>query len=118
MTEVERYALIASALVYWDTHSVEDVLAECHAGRWQMWEGRDSLVVTQVKDWPRCKEVFAVLAAGRLDEVARMYPVILAWAKDIGCTKASFSGRPGWGKTFLTKAEGWRQASVTFEKGL
>ena len=77
MTEDERRVLIAAALVYaGGTHSVDDVLEACYRGEWQMWEGQRSLVVTQLSVHPQGKEAFAFLAAGDLDEIAAMYPVL------------------------------------------
>ena len=117
MTEDERRVLIAAALVYaGGTHSVDDVLEACYRGEWQMWEGQRSLVVTQLSVHPQCKEAFAFLAAGDLDEIAAMYPVLEAWARESGCTKLAFRGRRGWARTFLTKSEGWHEAAVIFEK--
>ena len=119
MTEDERRVLIAAALVYaGGTHSVDDVLEACYRGEWQMWEGQRSLVVTQLSVHPRCKEAFAFLAAGDLDEIAAMYPVLEAWARESGCTKLAFRGRPGWSKTFLTRERGWTVPMWVYEKEL
>ena len=119
MTEDERRALIAAALVYaGGTHSVDDVLEACYRGEFQMWEGRASVVVTQVVVNPQKKEAVAFLAAGSLEEIQEMYPVVEAWALDIGCTRLSCHGRPGWERTWLTKDAGWRPELVVYSKEL
>jgi hypothetical protein len=115
VVEAERDALLVRALEYaGGTHTVADVLT----GPYQIWEGAQSVVVTQVVEHPRLKEAFAFLAAGNLEEIRALYPNILAWAKAMGCTRASFLGRPGWSRSFLTRDEGWHTESVVYSKEL
>ena len=119
MTDAERDRLLADALEYaGGTHTVADVLEAIASGAYQEWRGDRSVVVTQVVENPRVKEAHAFLCAGSLDEVKTMYPVILDWARSIGCTRATFTGRPGWGRTFLTRAEGWTSRLAQYEKEL
>ena len=117
MTDAERDALLASALRYsGGSHEVGDVVAGIAEGRFQEWRGERSVVVTELVANPRVKEAHAFLAAGDLDEIKVLYPVMLAWAKSLGCTRATMTGRPGWAKTFLTRDEGWTSQLVLFSK--
>lgn len=117
MTPQERDALLARALEYaGGTHTVADVNAAIARGEFQLWQGQRSLVVTQVSEHPQCKEAFAFAAAGEMGEIQALYPIVMAWAKAIGCTKVAFRGRKGWGRSFLTKTEGWHEAAVIYER--
>jgi len=100
------------------THTVADVLYGVKHGEFQLWEGERSVIVTKLMQHPRFLEAYCFLAAGDLDEVASLYHIVLEWAKSKGCKRASFVGRPGWAKTFLTRAEGWSSQSVVFQKEL
>lgn len=119
MTDTERDALLAEALVYaGGTHAVADVLEAIGHGTFQEWRGARSVIVTQVIENPRVKEACAFLAAGDMGEIQTLYPFLEEWAKSLGCQRLSFHGRPGWERTFLTKAEGWKSGLVVFEKEL
>ena len=119
MTPTERDALIGKALEYaGGSHTVQDVVDAAKRGEFEIWEGRESIVVTQVVQNPRCKEAVAFLAAGDLEEIARMYPTLEEWARSIGCTRVSCHGRRGWERTFLTREAGWRAGLTIFEKEL
>jgi len=119
-SEFERLrSTIERALPYaGGTHSIEDVWDAIANGTLQLWPGKVSAIVTQVIQYPRSKELVFFLAAGDLEEIQRVYDVILDWGKAQGCERATFMGRKGWERTFLTKEEGWRSGLVAFEKEL
>lgn len=110
---------IEAALEYADgTHTFEDVAAAVEAGRMHFWPGPTSAVITEIIESPRQRMLNIFLAGGNLAEIEAMAPGILAWGRDHGCTKAVFTGRPGWERTFLTRT-GWAPAKlVVFEKQL
>lgn len=119
MTEAEKIELIASALVYaGGTHTPADVLEAIALGHMVGWEGEHSIVVTEINQFPRLRELQFFLAAGDMQELRTLYPIILEYAKAQGCARAVLAGRPGWLRSFLTKDEGWRAALVVCTKEL
>ena len=88
------------------THSVEDVLAQVEAGEAQLHEWEDSVIVTEIHDAPRCRYVHLWLAAGKLEEVIPLSRIVLAWAKQMGCARATMAGRRGW--EMVLQSEGWK----------
>jgi len=119
VTLEEARPLIDAGLVYTGgTHLFEDVAADIAAGRMQFWSSARSICITEILQSPR-KKVFNVwLAAGDLGELRQMYPAVELWARQQGCTIATFTGRPGWTRTFLSAEEGWTQTLAVMTKDL
>ena len=88
------------------THDFEDVVQMVEGHRLQLWPAKDSVVLTEIIDYPRLKNLHYFLAGGDLDELSRMRPLIESWGKSVGCTRVTLAGRRGWAKTFL-KDEGY-----------
>jgi hypothetical protein len=87
-------------------------------GEAHFWPGGGSCVVTEIIVQPGKRYLNFFLAAGRLEELEAMTPIILEWGKANGCTHALLTGRPGWERTFLTKT-GWTKSNyVIMERGL
>ena len=100
------------------THTFEDVVALVADGKLQFWPGPHSAIITELVDHPRLREVRFFLAGGRADELERMEPVVLAWAKTQGCTRATMLGRRGWQRSFLVR-HGWKLPKLAvLEKSL
>ena len=119
MDDQRQRDLLASALVYTGgTHTVEDVLAAAASGQMQMWVGEDSIVVTEILTYPRLKELNVFLAAGHLDEIRRLNPIILEWGRMHGCQRATAVGRRGWERTFVTKEAGWTAPMTVYARTL
>lgn len=118
--DISAYRLhIASALAYASaTHSVDDVLSMVAAGHAQFWPGPASCIVTRIVDQPRKRSVHFFLAAGNSNDLAQMVPIILDWAKSQDCTAATFVGRRGWARTFVTKMGFVDTQMVYMEKSL
>lgn len=118
MIDARYQAVIEAALQYsGGTHTFEDIQAGVEKGSLQFWSGPASAVITEIVTFPRTKALNFFLAGGSLAELRAMYPVLLQWGKDQGCTTAVFTGRPGWERTFL-KDEGWKPTLTVFEKEL
>lgn len=119
MTDARLRELLAGALAYaGGTHTVNDVLDAVAKGSMQMWPGVDSVIITQINEWPRRKDLYFFLAAGDMDEVKRLYSVVLDWGRAQGCTYVTTVGRPGWARTFLTREEGWTSTMLLYEREL
>lgn len=111
---------IEAALSYTGgTHTFDDIVAGVNEGRFQFWPGPDSVIVTEMAEYPQHRALHFFLAGGNLPELEAMTPAILDWGKEQGCTMATLAGRRGWDRTFLTRT-GWsiRQELVVLEKSL
>ena len=108
--------LLASALAYsGGTHSVEDVEAMVADGRAHLWEGPNSIIVTQIEAFPQEKVLFVFLAAGNSAEILAMHEPLGQWAKAQGCTLARFIGRKGWER--VLHEAGWHTTQdIVMEK--
>lgn len=110
---------ISAALEYaGGSHTLDDIWRLVATHRLQLWPGQSSVVLTQILQSPQLRELHFFLAGGNLEEMKRLYPLILAWGREQGCSRATFTGRRGWERTFLTREEGWRAPMLLFEKDL
>lgn len=115
---VERRKQIEDALDYaGGTYTFEDVRLEVADAKRQFWPGPNSAIVTGIIDYPRRRVLEFFLAGGDMKELEAMVPGICEWGRAQGCVSASFAGRKGWARTFLTKS-GWLPSLVVFEKSL
>lgn len=99
------------------THTFEDVVERVEAGTLTYWPGMQSVMLTEIIDYPRQRYLHFFVAAGEMAELRAMYPIIMQWGKLHGCTKASLAGRKGWERTFLAD-EGWAPTLVIMERDL
>lgn len=107
--DVARYRpQIEAALVYADaTHAYDDVARMIAAGELQLWPGPASCIVTELVRHPRKTLCNIFLAGGNLRELRAMAPILYDWARAQGAEYMTFTGRPGWVRTFLTRDDGW-----------
>jgi hypothetical protein len=102
-----------------NTHTLDNVRQGIADGVLQLWPAVTSALVTELILYPTgLKVVNFFLAGGNLDEVRSLYPIALGWARSQGCTRATFTGRRGWERTFLTREEGWSPSLTYFTKEL
>ena len=97
-------------------YDIDDVRRAVEEGRMLLWPAGNSAVVTQIIERPRGKELYFFLAAGDLRELKILYPIIMEWGRELGCTRAAFVGRRGWERSFLTREEGWDSSLVVYDK--
>jgi hypothetical protein len=93
------------------THTEEDVLSALLLGKAQLWPGKNSAIVTEI-NITRIKALHFWLVGGNLEEVKDMEAQIEAWAKSLGCTVMTASGRKGWERTLPH----WKVHSVTISR--
>ena len=111
-------ALLESALVYADkSHTADDVAQLVAEGKLQAWYGPGAVVITEVITYPQYRVCNVFLAAGSLREIQAMQPGIEEWARSQGCARMVFTGRKGWGRTFLIN-EGYGSQLEVFTKVL
>jgi hypothetical protein len=99
------------------THTIEDIWAGMLRGQYFLWPMEHSAVLFDLVQHPRMKVAYVFLAGGSLKEIEQSLPAMEAWAKEMGCARAEFSGRAGWTRSFLT-GKGYKQQAVTVAKEL
>lgn len=86
-------------------------------GTAKLWETPNSVVITQVVQYPQRRVMQFWLAAGDLTELLELAPTMYEWGKQQGCSHAVFTGRRGWTKPLA--AQGWEPSPlVQFTKEL
>ena len=100
-----------------NTHTPDDVAAAVKAGRMQAWTRGDSLVVTEVLEFPQAKALNVFLAVGDLDEVMALQPDLEAFGRQHGCKAMRMEGRKGWRR--VLPEHGWKEdQKVIYERAL
>jgi hypothetical protein len=118
--EIDRYRdYISAALEHASgTYTFEDVKQGVVEGRFQLWPAPNSVVITEIQEYPQARWLHLFIGAGNLPELQIMLPIIEAWGRSQGCTRISLTGRKGWERTFLTRDAGFTPTLVTYEKPL
>lgn len=98
------------------THEVSDVIYELNAGKMQSFATDNAMVVTQIVQHPRKRELNVFLAFGDLDEVMSMQPQVEEFGRRNGCSFLAMSGRLGWTK--VLPKHGWTKVGVTYAVSL
>ena len=98
LDELERLAHhIEAALAYsGDTHSLVDVVDAIKDGSAQFFPLENSVIVTEVVDYPKKAVCRIWLAGGEMDELIEAEKSIVEWAKSHGCSGMEIIGRKGW----------------------
>ena len=94
-----------AAMAYYPTHDWDDVLALLVAGKLQLWTGRDSVMMTEVVEYPKLSACRVFLAGGKLEDVIEMAAALEIEAAAIGCSRLEMAGRAGWRE--IGKRLGW-----------
>ena len=99
-----------------NTHTIQDVYEMCLKGDAQWWADGESVIVTEIVQFPRKRVLTCLLAAGRLMEIDAMVPKIETWAKTQGIDMVMISGRHGWSRFFSGRL--YEEFSVNLRKTL
>lgn len=103
--------------------TVDDILRFIMTGQMHLWVAHEDgkiygHVVTEVKEYPRCKMLtiqYCAMEPGTLDKVNdKMQEIAMHVAKESGCAGIEFVGRPGWRKT--ASKYGYSVQSVMYQK--
>jgi hypothetical protein len=74
-------------------------------------------IVTELRDYPGCRAIHGLAAAGDLDEIVeRLIPAAEAWGRANGCAYAIIESRPGWQRAL--RKHGYQLHQVAVAKGL
>lgn len=98
-----------------NTHALKDILLGILRGSYQLWPAENSVVVTEILEYPRRRVINYFLAGGNLKELREMRESVEAWAIANGCDGAILTGRKGWVRSFLSDA-GYDGEHVTMTK--
>lgn len=100
-----------------NVYQATDIMLAVEQGRMQSWTKNDSLVITELLQFPRACAVNIVLAVGALEDVMSLQPDIEEWGREHGASVMRMEGRKGWSK--VLPAHGWKQDNkVIFERSL
>lgn len=94
--------------------SVDDVLTKIARQEMQLWECPNSVAVTQISRLPQKTVANIALAAGDLNELLDLVPLIEDWAKTQGADVVTVVGRKGWAKAL----SGYQEQAVFLAKPL
>ena len=112
-----RRRLLRALSVAGNTHAPEDVAKAVEEGRMQAWTRGESLVVTEVREFPKFSALNVFLAVGNLDEVLSLIPDMEAFARAHGCKTMRMEGRKGWRR--VLPDYGWKEdQKVIYERAL
>lgn len=106
---------IEAALEYsGDTHDYDDIVDGVFKGSFQFWRNEECCVVTEIVDYPKKRVLHVFLAGGKLDAIRQVELTVVEWAKSIGCSAFTLTGRKGWEKAL--KNDGWEYAHTSMIK--
>jgi len=98
------------------THTYEDIVRGIEDHRYQLWPGRNAVVITEMQVFPQKKVIHCFLAAGDLREIHSIRTWAERWARKEGCDSVTVTGRPGWERVLAT--DGYVKTAVMLEKEL
>ena len=99
------------------THGPADVAQAVQEGRMQAWTAGQSLVVTEIQQFPRGNALNVFLAVGNLDEVMSIHDELIEFGREHGCKIMRMEGRKGWAR--VLPDYGWKPDNkVIFERAL
>lgn len=94
-----------------------DVMELLELGAAQMFQNSAGVVITEIMQHPRLRELNVWLAAGQLEDCVRLQPRIEAWARENDCDRIIGRGRRGWERVCASRM-GMQPAGVFVEKWL
>lgn len=94
-------------------YTVGDILSLIEEGRMQSFSDGHTWVVTQVHEFPQRKVVDIVFVVGDLRGAADLESKVDEFAKSVGATAITATGRMGWLKRSFA---GWKPHSCNFIK--
>jgi hypothetical protein len=95
-----------------DPRSLADVADQIRSRNAQVWGNEDALVITQLSG----EYLHFWIATGELEATKALSEEIIEWAKGLGYTKATLTGRKGWARALAN--DGWRQQAILMERNL
>ena len=100
------------------THTLDDLSDRIDAGQAKAWTEGDSVLIAEVLAFPQHLVANFWIAAGDLETLRRIARRAEKHYRELGCTRATFTGRRGWLRSPLVTEDGWRPILQTFQKEL
>lgn len=97
-------------------YTVDDVIKALAENRAQFWPGKDSVIITEIQDYPNEKVIQVWVAGGDMAEIIAMAPGIESWGRLNGCSSVLVEGRQGWNR--VLKDHGYSPFSYMTRKVL
>ena len=115
--EYPRFRPLLAGAIDGRFHTIEHLDRMILTGRAQYWQGAGAAIVTELRDYPGCRAVHGLVAAGDLDEIRRiLIPAAEAWGRSRGCAFAIVESRPGWQR--VLRNQGYELHQIAVVKGL
>lgn len=89
-----------------DTHDLIHIYDGLINTSFQLWSNDKCCVITEIIDYPKKRVLHIFLAGGSLEGIRALEEDAIQWAKSIGCTDFTLSGRKGWLRAL--KDNGWK----------
>ena len=96
------------------THNFDDVARLVLTGQLQFWPLPNSVVLTEIQQFPRLRKLHTFAAGGNMDEILAHESVLEEFARANGCASMTCSGRRGWLRK--VQKQGLQPASYTTER--
>lgn len=100
------------------THNLEDVRYLIATSRLQVWIKNDSLLLTEIADFPTRRALHHFCAVGSIADLWELRDQAAAWAKEQGCTLEIVTGRPGWMRVVQKRLDGWNKPQIQITREL
>jgi len=88
--------LIAKAIKYQDSYTIDDIEAKIDEGIFLLWAGQNSAFVTEFVVFPQHTAMNLLFCGGNYQELEAMLPHIEDYAKACGVKRLYGGGRKGW----------------------
>ena len=79
-----------------DLYTVQDILDELEANTMQSFVEGESVAITRIALYPRCKVVEVLAVVGKVDEARVLHDRVLIFAAEVGAKVIQAYGRKGW----------------------
>ena len=112
-----RFRPLLEAAIDGRFHTIDHLDWMIRTGRAQYWQSADAAMATEIRDYPACKAIHGLAAAGDLDQIRNiLIPAAEAWGRALGCAYAIVESRPGWQRAL--RNHGYELHQIAVVKGL
>ena len=87
---------IKRALKHQDMYNLSDIKEKIHQGMFHIWGGKNSVMITEIVEFPQVKVLNLLFCGGDYKELEAMMPSFVQFAKHFGCKRIYGGGRKGW----------------------
>ena len=96
-------------------YTLDDIQAGIMAGDLQGHVEGDTWAITQVQQYPQRKVVNVMFVVGSIPHAAKLEEKIGIWAKELGATLITATGRDGW---WAHRTPGWKMMGALYSKDI